>query len=61
MMNDLVTENAELELQLMSKKAEQTKAEETLRREQQQMKKREQVRGSPEIFPSPQHLQQWRI
>ena len=61
MMNDLVTENADLEQQLKRKEDGQTKAEETLRKEQQQMREHEQVRGSPEIFPSPQHLQQWRI
>ena len=43
-MNDLVTENADLEQQ-------QTTAEETIRREQQQMRQLEQVRGTLGIFP----------
>ena len=55
MMDDLVTENVELEQQLIRKKAEQTKADETTRREQQQMRQLEQVRGIfflHSMFPS---------
>ena len=36
--DDLVTENAELQQQLTRKEAELTRAEETIRREQQQMR-----------------------
>ena len=43
MMNDLLTENADLEQQ-------QTMAEETIRRKQQQIRQLEQVRGSPGTF-----------
>ena len=42
-MNDLVTENADLEQQFTRKEAEQTRAEETIRREQQQKRQLEQV------------------
>ena len=55
-MNDLRTENAELQQQLTRKEAEQTRAEETITREQQQMRQLEHthafVRGFPGIFPS---------
>ena len=53
-MNDLVTENAELEQLLTRKEAELTRAEEIIRREQQQMRQLEHthanVRGSSGIF-----------
>ena len=55
MMDDLIKENVELEER---KEAEQTRAEETIRREQQQMRQLEQVKGSPGIFRSLQHVPQ---
>ena len=58
-MNDLVTKNADLQQQ---KEAELTKAEETIRSEQEKMRKLEHthanVRGSPGILSSPQHVPQ---
>ena len=58
-MDDLVTKNAELRQQ---KEAELTRAEETIRREQEQMRQLKHthadVRGSPGIFSSPQHVPQ---
>ena len=54
-MDDLITENVELEQQ---KEAEQTRAEETIRKEQQQMRQLEQVGCYPGIFPSLQHVPQ---
>ena len=50
MIDDLVTENAELQQQLTRKEAELTRAEETIRREQQQVRQLEHVgtcKGTP--------------
>ena len=46
----MVTEKAELEQQLMWKKAELTGAKETIKKNQNQMKQIKQVRGSSGIF-----------
>ena len=64
LIDDLVTENAELQQQLTRKEAELTGAVETARREQQQVRhtctyKRVLVMGLPWDFSSPQHVTQF--
>ena len=53
LVDDLVTEKEMFRQQLMRKEAELTRAEETIRREQQQMRQLVRVRGFPRDFPFP--------